>query len=121
MRAFVGILLAVSASFVVGLAQDIRSRAWQMEKEGDAAGARVLLRNAVQEHGSNTQTIQAYAEFLDRHRDPQARSYYEQLLRLSNNPQDRARLDAATRRLLVLDLVAGDNAAAQKHYDLYKT
>jgi hypothetical protein len=92
-----------------------------MERDGDAAGARALLRNAVQERGSSTEAIQAYAEFLDRHRDPEARGYYEQLLRLSNNPNDRARLDAAARRLLVLDLIAGDTAAATTHYGLYKT
>src|SRR4051812_34796418 len=102
MRAFLlKILLAVSAGFVIAHAQDIGARARQMEKEGDAAGARVLLRNAVQERGASTDAIAAYAEFLDRHRDPEARSYYEQLLRLSNKPDGRSRLDAAARRLLI--------------------
>src|SRR6266576_2711667 len=90
------------------IAQDLSLRAWQMETKGDAVGARELLEKSAQAGGFDG--VHAYAEFLDRHRDPAARVAYEKALGAAPADQ-RASL---ARRLVVLDLIAGDREAAQR-------
>jgi hypothetical protein len=121
MRAFGSFCLFFLALNCLGQAQDAASKAWQMEKEGDAIGARALLQREAQASASDAGAQLAYAAFLDRHRDPESRSYYEQALKLLSRPQDRPQVEAAARRLLVLDLLSGDSAAATRHFEMYKT
>ncbi len=58
-------------------AEDFTARAWQMESNGEAAEARDYLQRAAQDGGVDAKL--AYAEFLDRHRDPAAREAYEKV------------------------------------------
>ena len=89
MKAFASVLLAFTAFGTLGFAaDDAASRARQMEREGDALGARAFLKQAASDSPSN---LLAYGEFLDRHRDPEARAVYEkamgQLADPANRPQ----------------------------------
>ncbi|MEQ1948801.1 MAG: hypothetical protein ABL995_16545 [Bryobacteraceae bacterium] len=102
-------------------AQDLSGDAWRMEVEGDAAEAREQLQKAAARAPNDPLALEAYASFLDRHRDPAARLEYGKLSQLlqrnSANPAERARI---SRRLLLLDLLAGDRPAATKHMEDYK-
>src|SRR5512142_2064924 len=90
--------------------EDWARRAWQLESKGDAAGARELLQSGAQ-GTTDVSAWRAYAEFLDRHRDPGAREAYGKVLHLmeSGSPRERAPI---ARRLTALDLLAGDREAA---------
>src|SRR3954468_19931207 len=120
MKAFASVLIALLTLGGLGAADDSAVRARQMEKEGDTAGARQLLHQAAQSAPSDVGALTAYAEFLDRHHDPEVRGAYEKLMKLLIRPEDRGRANATTRRLLALDLISNDNAAAERHFNEYK-
>jgi hypothetical protein len=110
-------VLMVGSTLAWGVqAQDLSERARQLEMKGDGPGARALLQQAANETPPNPGALKAYAEFLDRHRDPSAGELYERLLTVSEGPE---RVEVA-RRLLLLDARTGDWSAAQKHLDIYK-
>lgn len=116
MKAF-GPILAVSVLFAGTInAQSPSRRAWEMERAGDAAGARELLQKASQDSPRDLGTQMAYAEFLDRHGDPAARGAYQAALDLPG--ADRR---AIARRLAVLDLLAGDRSSAARHLEIYRS
>ncbi|HYZ83729.1 MAG TPA: hypothetical protein VE621_04980, partial [Bryobacteraceae bacterium] len=102
------------------LAQDAVQRSRTFEKDGDAAAARAILRKAAQENPNLLETQIAYAEFLDRYRDSEARQVYESLLPKLNAPERHGKLNAVARRLIALDLLAGDRDAAQRHFQVYR-
>lgn len=121
MKTFRAVCL-LSCSFCFGLeAQDVAARAFDLESKGDAAAAVELLQKAVQASPQDTSALSAYGAFLDRHRDPAARETYEKLLNLlpqtSGTNAQRARV---ARRLVLLDLLADDRAAAARHLDAYR-
>jgi hypothetical protein len=95
-------------------AQDFASETWQLENKGEALEARQRLQKAAEDSPKDPSALRAYAEFLDRHRDPDARAVYLKLLAL--NPSDHAVL----RRLAILDLLAGDRPAAAQHVKAYR-
>src|SRR6266851_793368 len=113
MKVFVTLLISVFGLSVAAIADDLSVRAWQMESKGDAAGARDFLQKAAQ--SGSADGLEAYAQFLDSHHDPSARDTYEKLV-LTAKGEQRLR---AERRLVLLDLMAGDRAAAQVHLDKY--
>jgi hypothetical protein len=86
-----------------------------MESKGDAAGAREFLQRESQ--SGTPDALEAYAEFLDQHHNPAAREVYEKLL---TSGQGEQRVLAA-RRLVILDLLADDRAAAQVHLEKYRS
>jgi hypothetical protein len=77
MRSFIPVLLAASITPVLYAQPSEIAKARLLEKEGDAMGARAALRSA---SAADPDTQLAYAEFLHRHRDPEARQVYERLL-----------------------------------------
>src|SRR6185436_20891478 len=102
-------------------AQDLGAEAWQLESKGEAAQARERLQRAADAAPIDARTLRVYAEFLNRHRDPAAREVYAKLsaaLEKSNAPQ--AERAAALRTLVILDLLAGDRAAATRHVEDYR-
>jgi len=121
MKAFASVLLAILTFGTLGVADDSAPKARQMEKEGDAAGARQLLQRAARSSPPDIGALTAYAEFLDRHHDPEARAAYEMLMKALTRPEDRPKVDAAAKRLLALDLLAGDMAGADRHFADYKS
>ena len=112
-----GFILFTSALLSGALhAQDLSSRAWQLEAKGDAIGARALLHREAQSGSVNPATLRAYAEFLDRHHDGSARQAYEKLALASSGPEKLY----ALRRLVLLDMYAEDRAAVEKHLVQYR-
>ncbi len=112
----------IGLAFMAALhAQDLGAEAWQLESKGEAAQAREHLQRAADASPNDARTLRAYAEFLNRHRDPGAREVYARLataLEKANAPQtERA---AALRHLVILDLLAGDRAAANRHVEDYR-
>src|SRR5580693_4865630 len=114
MRTVVTAFISVCCFGSAAIADDLNLRAWQMESKGDAAGARELLERSAQNGAADS--LEAYAQFLDRHHDPAAREVYEKLLKTAQGDQ---RLYAAS-RLAILDLIAGDREAASRHLEQYR-
>jgi hypothetical protein len=101
--------------------QDLTSSAWQLEAKGDGAEARLQLQRAVEARPNDPLALQAYAEFLDRHRDPAVREAYEKLRQLlGRNGASAGERTKVARRLAQLDLIAGDRAAAEKHLEEFR-
>jgi len=115
------VFVTVCSSVMVVSAQDLAQEAWQLERSGDSAEAHDRLRQAAESAPGNASVLLAYAEFLDRHRDPEARAIYSQLdgvlARNAASPVERARI---ARRLVVLDLIQGDRAAAARHFEEFR-
>src|ERR1700676_262056 len=93
--------------------QDLSRDVWQLESRGEAMQAHERLRKAAEAAPNNPAVLRAYCDYLDRHRDPATREAYEKfaqvLARTAGSPDERVRV---ARRLTVLDLLAGDQAAA---------
>ena len=101
--------------------QDLTTSAWQLEARGDGAEARVQLQRAVETRPNDPLALQAYAEFLDRHRDPAVREAYDKLRQmLGRNGASTGERTKVARRLAELDLIAGDRAGAEKHLEEYR-
>jgi hypothetical protein len=115
MRPYVTVLITLLGLAFSVEAQDSAQQAWRLESQGDAAGARALLERNAQSSSPSADALQAYAEFLDRHHDPGARAAYEKLLSGSQG-EERA---AAARRLVLLDMLAEDRTAVEKHLQVY--
>ena len=120
MKAFASVLLALLTFGSLCVADDSAVRTRQMEREGDAAGARQLLLRAAQSSPPDAGALTAYAEFLDRHRDPGVRPAYEKMLKSLTRAEDRGKVETAAKRLLVLDLLENDTAAMERHFNEYK-
>jgi len=103
--------------FYIGMAaaEDFSTHAWQMESKGEAADARDYLLHAAQTGAVDAKL--AYAEFLDRHGDPSARDAYEKVWDAARGEQR----EFVARRLVLLDLIAGDRDLAQRHLENYRT
>src|SRR5258708_8991148 len=102
--------------------QDLAKEAWQLEVKGGAAEARAQLQRRADNAPNDPLALQAYAEFLDHHRDPATREVYEKLRQLLGrngaSANERAKL---ARRLAELDLISGDRAGAEKHLDEFRS
>src|SRR6266404_4575910 len=96
-------------------------RARQLTKSGDTSGARTVLAQAARSNPSDITSLSEYADFLDRYGDPAARAAYGKLLDALNSSSDSARRAAVARRLVNLDLQAGDQSAAQKHFQAFQS
>jgi hypothetical protein len=94
-------------------------RAEQLERSGDVAGARLVLARAAQATPTDIKTLTAYAAFLERYGDPEARTVYHQALTQCTRSADRGCSADVARRLVVLDLLAGDRSAASGDLDAY--
>ena len=89
--------------------------AWRLEVGGQAGRAQAMLQRAAAASTAPASAVRAYAEFLDRYRDPAARQEYARLADLLDRAQAPATERAGVyRRLIGLDLAAGDRAAAQR-------
>jgi hypothetical protein len=102
-------------------AQSPIEQAAELERRGESAEARLALRRAAESAPGDAAAMAAYAAFLDRYNDPEARPAYEELLALlkrSGGPKERA---ATARRLVLLSLLAGDSRAAARNLEEYRT
>ncbi|HWR49892.1 MAG TPA: hypothetical protein VN428_02225, partial [Bryobacteraceae bacterium] len=92
-------------------ASGVPEQARDLERKGDAMGAWRPLQNAARESPQDAEVVLAYAEFLDRYRDPEARPNYESALPLFTG----AKRTAIAHRLMVLSLLDGDSKTAAKY------
>lgn len=122
-RIFVTCVLAAMEFGVHHLdAQNLTGDAWKLEAKGDAAEAREQLQKAADASPNDPLALEAYAEFLGQHRDPAARGAYEKLWQLlSRNGASAAERAKTARRLVELDLLAGDRESAEKHLDAFRS
>lgn len=120
MRRLLSILAGVGSLTLIVLAQPLETRVRQLEMQGDALGAQTLLEQALEEQPQNPDHLLAYAEFLDRHSNPKAREIYAKLLERLPGGGNGERRALVARRLVILDLVAGDNQAAARHLEAYR-
>ncbi len=95
--------------------QELANRVWALERSGRGGAAEKLLREAAA-IPDNAAGQRAYAEYLERHRAAGARAAYERLIAtLERQGGQTAERTQAQHRLAVLDLLAGDKAAAARH------
>ncbi|HXN49365.1 MAG TPA: hypothetical protein VN893_22115, partial [Bryobacteraceae bacterium] len=99
--------------------QDALRAAQELERKGDAVGARTLLQQAASGSADDAAAILAYADFLAAHHDPEARPEYAKALAAFAPAQKEDRREAA-RRLVLLDLIDGDRTAAAQHLAAYR-
>ena len=108
-----GALLMAPAPLVLAQSSDWRARAVDLEKT-DPGAARAVLMRASQSLPQEPEAQLRYAEFLDRYGDPAARAEYRKL----TGP---VRSETVLRRLVLLDLIAGDRASADSDLALYRS
>jgi len=100
----------------------LTGEAWKLEAKGEAAEARSQLLKAAMGAPNDPLALGAYAEFLAYHRDPGARGEYEKLLQLlSRNGASAGERAKVARRLVELDLLAGDRASAETHLEAFRS
>src|SRR5687767_8595197 len=119
MRTLAPVFLALCGCTFGLQAQDIASQARELERQGDSRGARMLLQRAAQNTSGDPSALLTYAEFLDRHSDPDTRQAYTRAL--SALPQGRNEKRAAvSRRLVMLDLLSDDQESARRRLAEYR-
>jgi hypothetical protein len=120
MRRLLSILAGLGSLTFLALAQPLETRVRQLELQGDPLGAQALLEQAIEEQPQNLDHLLSYAEFLDRRSNPKAREIYAKLLERLSGPGDGERKAQVARRLVILDLLAGDQQAAARHLEAYR-
>jgi len=96
------------------------TRARQMEDTGNAAGARALLQEAVRSASSDAELLTGYAACLERTHDPEARAAFRKAAAEWKKQNRNSEAAAAQRRAVMLDLIAGDRAAAETDLGEYR-
>ena len=120
MKALAGLSLFLLGWSAAAGAPQALEQARRLERSGDPLAARLLLQRAARNAPDNAETLSAYAEFLDRYSDPEARPAYEKLLGLLSDSADRQWRARVAARLALLDLLEDDRAAAAKHLAEYR-
>ena len=95
-------------------ANETVDRARQMEDAGNSSGARDTLARAVQGTPADAELLAGYAEFLERSHDAGARDAFRRVAAEWKRRNNTPNAIAAERRAVVLDLIAGDRATAEK-------
>jgi len=112
-------LAVLACPILLSAARNPVDEALQSERAGDIAGARAALRRAADGAPGDYSAQKAYAEFLDRNNLTERRAVYAKALAAAGGlpAAERAGL---LRRMVVLDLLVGDNAAAGRHLAAYR-
>jgi hypothetical protein len=82
------------------------------EQSGDSAAARDALLQAIERNPNDVDALGSYAEFLDRYHERGARAAYRKWL--AALPAGSPHAASTQRRLVMLDLIEGDRASAEK-------
>src|SRR5882757_7207282 len=120
MKAFSAILFTCLSFGPVLFGSESLDRARQLLKSGDPLAAKTLLAQTAQRNSTDITSLTEYAEYLDRYGDPGARAAYVKLLDALGTGGDAARRLTVTKRLIGLDLLAGDQIAAKRHFDAFQ-
>src|SRR5579863_5731862 len=78
------VLASLMLAARIGASQGAAEESWRLESTGAAAQARARLQQAAQASGASAAAVRAYAEFLDRYRDPAAHEVYARLAQILN-------------------------------------
>src|SRR3989442_2086096 len=117
MKAF-SVLILISGAVSILAGSQTLDQARQLEHSGDSMRACALLARAAQPSPDDVTALTEYGEFLDRYGDPGCRDAYRKLVELLGNAGNTARRAEIAKRLLVLDLLAGDKAAVTRDLEL---
>ncbi len=120
MKTFSAIVLSFTAFISALPGSEALDRARQLANSGDSLGARTALAQAAQRSPNDVGPLMEYAEFLDRYGDSAARDAYEKVLEALGPRGDADKRAAVLRRLLALDLLAGDRRGYQKHREAFQ-
>jgi hypothetical protein len=102
-----------TAGAVWALDASLQDRVRQLELDGEARQARQLLEDALHSAPGDADLLEYSAHFADTRRDAEAVALYQRLADLPGLPVPRRQ--AALRRLIQLELAAGNRAAATAH------
>ncbi|MCP5117782.1 MAG: hypothetical protein GY953_43745, partial [bacterium] len=119
MKAVLSAVLALCSLGAALSAQELGTRVRELEAASNPMGARSLLERAMREEPDNAAYLIEHAGFLDRHGDEQARDAYAKVLEVLPASEGETRASVA-RRLVILDLLAGDNVSAEEHLEEYR-
>ncbi len=110
---------AVCATLLAFGADELAGRLRQLEVAGQPREALDALKSALRAQPKDVEALALYAAWLDRHGDAGAKAAYEAVLAAggARSPQGQQ----ALRRLTVLELLAGENAAARKRLESWKS
>ncbi len=107
---------------VTGLgASEAVDRAQKYEDAGDSAAAKDVYSTALKASPRDPELLTGYAETLERYRDPGAREAFRGAAALWKNAGRGKDAAAAERRAVLLDLIAGDRAAADRDLAEYRS
>ncbi len=112
-------LVALACSVLLSAAQNPINDARNLERSGDLPAARAALRRAAEDAPRDASALAAYAEFLDRHNMTDCRAAYEKALAAAGASDSAFRVRILS-RMVVLDLLAGEHGAANRHLADYR-
>jgi hypothetical protein len=119
-RLLLGVLFSGATAFCASEANTALDRARQMEDAGNSSGARTLLAQAVRGASTDAELLTAYAELLERSHDAGAREAFRHAAAEWKRQNKNSNAAAAQRRAVLLDLIAGDRAAAETDLAAYR-
>src|SRR4051794_20559092 len=121
MQAFRVLLTVIlTFSFSALRAQSDPESIRKMEAAGDTLSARTALARAAENNPNSVPALTQYCEFLERYGDPAARDAYSKLLVVVRKSGDKQRAGVVARKLVVLQLLAGDRNATSQSLDAYR-
>jgi hypothetical protein len=100
-------------------ASEVADRAQKLEDAGDSAAAREVYSKAIQTTPNDPELLSGYAQILERYKDPGAREAYRRSAGLWKNAGRTQDALKSARRTVLLDLIAGDRAAAEADFTTY--
>src|SRR5580658_6794721 len=102
-------------------ANDVVDRANKYEEAGDSTAAKEVYSRALQTSPRDPELLAGYAQTLERYKDPGAREAYRKVVALAKTAGRNPDALAAERRVVLLDLIAGDRASAEKDLEEYRS
>jgi hypothetical protein len=114
------VALALPLAFPSLKAQPPSPQIPRLESLSGAAEQRAALAEAAKNNPDSIPALTRYAEFLDRHGDPTAREVYGKLFVQLRMSGDKTEAGAIGRRLLRLDLLAGDSGTVSRDLEAYR-
>ena len=99
---------------MVWAANETVDRAGRLEDAGDSGAARDLYVKAIRGNSSEPEMLSGYAALLERYHDPAARAAWRRSSSGWKNLGNNSNAIADQRRAVILDLIVGDKAAAEK-------
>src|SRR5579862_534355 len=115
------VLPLCAAAGLFAAVNDAVDRAHHYEDAGDSANAREVYAKALQTSPRDPELLTAYAQTLERYRDAGAREAYRTSAALWKGAGRMPDALAAERRAVLLDLIVGDRASAEKDLAEYRS